>query len=593
MPSSPVTSDIGLVTFTISVDGSAVESGMEIFSIEISKGVCKIPSARFIIADAGPEEGSFPLSNKPTFKPGAVVEIKAGYHSTEKTVFKGLIIKHGVRVYKKKAAISIECKGKALKMTLGRKNAFYEKKTDADILKALIGNAGLSATVGALSIKHPFFIQHQISDWDLLIMRAEANGFIVVADADKVSVEAPKTSVGAICKVEFGSTILDMHIELDARTQIKKAKAFSWDTATQKNLSGDSSSTSPTTPGNITSSTLAAVLGLSQFELRTSAGLTQSELSNWASGKLMKAELSKVKGRVKFPGNADVNPGTMIELAGLGDRINGKCLVGAVTQRIEDGTWVTEAHLGLDFEWFAEETPLVQPADAAALMPALKGLHSGIVANIHEDADSTYKIKVMLPLLGDTAYVWARFANFYASNNAGIGFFPEIDDEVIVGFLNEDPRYAVILGSIYGSKHTPPIPPEDKNPIKGISTVEKLKLLFKDADKIIEISTPEGNIITMDDAKGITIVDKNKNKIEMNASGIVIESAKDIEIKAPKGDIKMSCLNMEIDAKTAFKAKSVKIEAEAQAQVKIAGNAQAEFSSGGQTVIKGSLVQIN
>ena len=37
-----------------------------------------------------------------------------------------------------------------------------------------------------------------------------------------------------------------------------------------------------------------------------------------------------------------------------------------------------------------------------------------------------------------------------------IFFRPEPGDEVIVGFLNDDPRQAVILGAVYGSKNTPP-----------------------------------------------------------------------------------------------------------------------------------------
>jgi hypothetical protein len=63
----------------------------------------------------------------------------------------------------------------------------------------------------------------------------------------------------------------------------------------------------------------------------------------------------------------------------------------------------------------------------------------------------------------------------------------------------------------------------------------------------------------------------------MNDEGIKIESIKDITIKAA-GNLKVEAVNAEVKA---------------SAQIKLKGDAGAEYSSGGTTAVKGSLVNIN
>jgi len=100
-----------------------------------------------------------------------------------------------------------------------------------------------------------------------------------------------------------------------------------------------------------------------------------------------------------------------------------------------------------------------------------------------------------------------------------------------VGFLNNDPRFAIILGSVYSSKIKPPYPPDKDNSIKAIVTKNDLKLEFNDKEKIITIETPGGNkAILSDQEKSITLEDLSENKISMTKNGITIESPKEIKI---------------------------------------------------------------
>src|SRR6185437_4221302 len=129
-------------------------------------------------------------------------------------------------------------------------------------------------------------------------------------------------------------------------------------------------------------------------------------------------------------------------------------------------------------------------------------------------------------------------------------FRPEIGDEVIVGFLGDDPRYPIILGQCNSSAKPSPVPAKDANDLKGYVSREKLTLSFDDDKKIVGIETPAGNkIMLSEDAKGIVLQDQNNNKITLDDSGITIESAKDLVFKAQK-DVKLSGTNTEFSAQS-------------------------------------------
>ena len=174
--------------------------------------------------------------------------------------------------------------------------------------------------------------------------------------------------------------------------------------------------------------------------------------------------------------------------------------------------------------------------------------------------------------------IWARVASLDAGDNRGAFFRPEIDDEVIIGFINADPRQAVILGSLNSSSKPAPISATDDNHEKGFFTRSGMKILFDDDKKEVTIDTPNGNKIQLSEDQGsILVEDENGNKIQMNSDGIEIESIKDINISA-QGDVNIEGLNVNAKANVQFAAE---------------GSAGAELSAGGSTVVKGAIVQIN
>src|SRR5215475_1729923 len=94
LPDQPSTD---LVTFTLLVNNSAVSREIGVVSIYVHKEVNKISRAKIVVQDGDVAAEDFTISNQETFKPGNQIEIQVGYHLDETTIFKGIIIKHGIR----------------------------------------------------------------------------------------------------------------------------------------------------------------------------------------------------------------------------------------------------------------------------------------------------------------------------------------------------------------------------------------------------------------------------------------------------------------------------------------------------------------
>ncbi|HPF52254.1 MAG TPA: type VI secretion system tip protein VgrG [Draconibacterium sp.] len=567
-----------LVTWKILVDGEELSSVNQVLSISVEKEINRIPWAKIVLLDGDPTQQDFVLSNEAIFVPGKEIEIKAGYHSDDETIFKGMVIRHNLKIRNDKAQLVVECRDKAVKLTVGRKSKYFYESKDSDILEQIIADSGLENDVEATSVEHPEMVQYRLSDWDFCVTRAQANGKVCLVDDGKMSVLTPDFQQSEKATLVYGATILDFDAEIDARNQFANVTSYGWDVANQDILELEANPADVQLNGNIQPDELASVISLEKLELRDGSGSTDAGLQAWADAKDLFNRLSKVRGRVKFQGLPEVKPNTTVVLSGVGDRFNGKAFVSGVRHEIAEGNWTVDAQFGFDPTWFSESVAMNE-VPAAGLLGAVNGLQIGKVTQIHDDPNSEYRVLVRVPLINnEDRGVWARIATLDAGDSRGSFFRPEIDDEVIVGFLNANPNYPVILGMLHSSALPSPLEPEEENNEKGFVTRSELKFIFNDEKKSIVLETPGGKIITVDDDSGeIKIEDENSNVSTFDSNGITLESQGDISIKA-MGDIKLEGTNITLTANAQFKAE---------------GSAGAEVSTGAVATLKGSLVQIN
>ncbi|MBR7745644.1 type VI secretion system tip protein VgrG [Undibacterium baiyunense] len=596
MSISPLTNSSGVLSLTITCDGAPIPDIIQIVSVETNHSTNRIPSATITLLDGDMPNAIFPIADAGNFKPGTEVVISAGYDNTTSVIFTGIVISHAVKISGDNyARLIIECRDKALAMTVARKNANFVNKTDNQIISSLISAyPGLTPTVDATSVTYKELVQYYVTDWDYMMTRAEVNGFLVIVDAGKVTVKAPVGSGSPVLKLTYGMDLIEFQAELDSRSQLNSVTSTSWDLSQLAIVQQTAQAETLTGQGDLDAKKLAEVLGIADFGLQTAAPLESAALTAWSKAQQTKAALSRIRGHMQFQGSALAKPGVLIELAAVGKHFNGNIIASNVIHRIADGNWVTEVEFGMPNYWFTDQYQIQAP-EAAGWTAGICGLHIGIVLKLDADPEGQYKIQVSIPLMNaSTVGVWARFASFYGSSGFGGFIIPEIGDEVVLGFFNNDPSCPVILGSLYSSKHVPPYELTAENNYKALVTRSKLKMEFDDGNKVITFITPANNkIVISDQDQSILLQDQTNNKVELSTSGILLDSPKDITIKA-LGKVAISAVqNVEIAAQMDVTTTGLNISSTANISLTAKGTASAELSAAGQTTVKGAMVMIN
>jgi Rhs element Vgr protein len=537
----------GVITATILSDGNEMDSEYHLMSIDIIKAVNKIPSAQLILLDGDAAKQEFKISDTEFFKPGKELEIKLRYEDNPKeeaTVFKGIILRHSVQADQNRSLLTIESKDAAFKLIPKRKSAVFRDMTDKDIIEKIIQAAGLQIeSVATTQPQHKEMVQFSCTDWDFIVSRADVNGYWVLVDDGKVTVIEPNLQGAAEHKFEYGiSEIYDFEMEADSRFQYESVESTAWDVKNQDLFQAKTAPEFSLSQGNLNPGELAQAIDADTCQLLFSGQLDEQEVEAWAKAKMVKSRLSLLKGRLTVPGLAKIKLGDIIEVAGIGKRFNGKTLVTAIRHQVTLGGWQTNIQFGLSADWFSQNEDIIEPP-VAGLIPAINGLQIGVVDKYEDDPDKQFRVKVKVPSIETDGVIWARLASLEAGDERGIFFRPEEGDEVVLGFVNDDPRQAVILGAMHSEKNELPsgLEVNQDNYRKGIVTKESLQIIFDDEDKFIEISTPNGNLLRLSDQdKGIYLEDENGNTITIDDQGFKIKSDQDIIIEGKNITIKGS-----------------------------------------------------
>lgn len=524
---------------TILNAGTAMSASYQLLSVDIIKEVNKLPKAQIVLADGDATIPQFEVSDAGFFNPGEKIEIQL----VGETVFQGIVVRHRVKSdLQRNSKLLIDLADAAIKLTTQRKNAVFVDSTDSDIIKDILTQAGglTVGTIAATKPQHPEMVQFYSTDWDFILSRAEANGLWILVDDGSITAVLPKLSGSPAYSFEYGvSPMYSFEMEADIRSQHKAVQSTAWDSATQAMAAPVSATDLSLSQGDLKPADLAVAIGAPQYDLIVGGELAEGEAKAWADAKLSKSRLSMMRGRIKTLGMTEAKPGDLMEVTGIGKHFNGMTLVTAVRHQVSPQQgWQTDVQFGLSATWFSQNADIVD-TPAAGLLPAVHGLQIGIVDEFVEDPDKKLRVRVKVPTLsGETdGLVWARLAALDAGLSAdgqgrGTFFRPEPGDEVVLGFLNADPRQPIILGALYSSTNLSPWEVTADNFEKGIVSKQNLKFSFNDEDKSITLETPEANKISIFDDGTIEMIDSNENQIVMDAMGIFISSKKDITVKA-------------------------------------------------------------
>lgn len=534
------------VTITIETGAGAAVDATQLLSLEVRKQLNRIPEAVLVFSDARADGSNFKLSSAASFALGAELQLSIRRDDESDTpLFIGRVVRHSLEVEDRRSNLRVELKDAALAMTATRKSVVHRGKTDKAILTALIDEAGLElGAIPATKPTHEELLQYQCTDWDFMLSRADVLGLVVRVDDGEVSLHAmgeARSGASALSlDCNYNDEFFALDLQLDGGGQNVGFQSVGWDPKNKKRLDPTPATELDTSLGGQTPEQVGAELKLSEYTLEGALPLTSDELKAWADARLRRHRLAMIRGRVTLPGQAAA-PLDTLTLSGAGERFTGEALITGVVQRYDSDDWRTELELGLDPGEFAR-TPDISPLPAAGLLPPIGGLQLGVVMGFKEDKEAKeHRVQVALASV-DAKHgpIWARVATPDAGPERGYLFWPAKGDEVVVGFLNQDPRQAVILGSTFSSVNPPPElvgPPTAENYRKAIVTSTGLTLAFDDERPAVVIETPGKNKIEIDDeAKSIVVKDQHGNSITLGEAGVAITSVDKLELTA-KGDV--------------------------------------------------------
>jgi Rhs element Vgr protein len=575
------TEDIGgLVTCKLKVDGKVISESFDIISINIHQEINVITRATIVLADGDPSSEDFKISSSNQFLPGKKIEISLGYEKESISTFNGIIISNSQKVNNDCALLTLECKHETIKMTLDKNSTHHENSSATDIAGNLFHKYDLKNTkVTSAEIKHKQLVQFNNSDWDFMISKLDAANLMCILNNDEIIIRKMKADPGEdeLVELVYGEDIIEFDGDLDARTQSEKVEVLSWNFTEQKVERSQGEGNSKPEDDEDSAS---GKLGKGQATTILASGKKESkEQQSLADNKVIRKALSKIKGKVKFFGRVSkpVLPGDFIKLKGLGKNFNGNIFVSAINHEYNEGDWIITATVGWDDKFFAEQVSPAHETSSSGELSTMQGLQIGIITDII-DSDGDFRVKLRLPIVDEKQEgVFARIATLDAGNNRGTFFMPEINDEVVVGFMNNDPNQPVVLGMLHSSKNAAPLSPEKANNKKGYVSRSEIKILIDDGEKSITIETPGGNIFCMNDTnKIISVTDLTGNKITMETNGVTIESKSELNIKAA----------------TAISITAPKVTVKGDAEVNVEG-ATANLSGSASMNVKGGIVKIN
>ena len=482
--------------------------------------------------------------------------------------------------------------------------------TDADIVKKIAKDAGLSASIDTLRlmpVRYNYVMQYNQNDWDFLWARARNLGYQVYVDGDKLCFKTADSTRGLIGpdSLLFGKNLRRFEPKIASMGQTAGSEAYGWDPNTKTGVSAksvlDTSLKRTVTPANLVPPNLAVKKAVAEkagsiIVDPTFRNMAQATIAANASFSRTASSFIRATGEL-YEGDPFLVAGTMVKIGAVGIRFAGLYFVTEAHHVFRDGNY--RVTFGVSGQKPTTFRSLILGSDQNHVQNKIDGMMTGIVTS-NVDPQSLGRVKVKFPWLPKynsavLSSAWARLAIQGGGKNRGILFIPEVDDEVLVAFENGDPSLPYVVGTLYNLKDKPP---KGKGTAvdPGTKKVNERIICSRSGHKIIlDDSAGKEKVIILDKTGNNSItIDSVKNTMEIKTKGnMTIDVGGKLDIKSKADTTVDAGAKLGLNAKTSadINAKSaVAITGNQKVSAK-AGPAALELQASG-TTLKGMKVDV-
>jgi len=471
----------------------------------------------------------------------------------------------------------------------GRHTVSYTQATAADAATQVAQRSGLSAgTIKSSKTVYDHLGQCGQTDWEFIEGVAKRIGYEVTVRDNKLDF-APRSPAESAPEgtssptntnplvLRLGSDILRFRSVITAAEQVGKVEVRGWDIAQKKKIvSTKSAETKSVDLPSVKPADMAKPFGNPTYVASDVAYRTQSEADTAVEALVEEigSSFAEIDGVAR--GNPKLRPDTAITIENAGKPFDGKYTITTARHRYDATNGYTTA--------FAVTGRQERSLYGLASGGGRHSIGGGVVIAQVSDATDPKKqgrVKLTFPWLSDD-YVsdWARTVQPGAGKNRGAMVVPEVGDEVLVAFEQQDPQRPYVLGGLFNGVDTPSTKSIDLID-SGSGAVNRRSLISRNGhriDLLDENGKTEGIASQTGDEKLQIVLDAVKTKITVHSDGtVLIQGKSGIVIDAQSSKLELKGGQVSVTATQALTLQG--------GTVKVAAT--------GPNIITGTPVQIN
>ncbi len=408
----------------------------------------------------------------------------------------------------------------------------------------------LKNQVGTVNDAIPYTVQYQESNYNFLCRLAERNGEWFFYDGTELKFGKPTGNKAA--DLLLGKDLY--HFDLGLKLEAPNFKLTAHDYIKHTDYNADASSSNVpglNSFGKFLMQASEDVYNQKPLHMHHMYVDNQSKLNDIAK----RRKSYQASGMVNLSGQSDnigIRIGKTIDIsASFGDVLSDKkeehksYLVYQITHWIDgQGNYQNQFN--------AIPSSLTTSPKYSHITYPVPEVQSALVVD-NNDPDKLGRVRVKFFWMEDGGLSpWIRYMQTHAGKDNGFYFLPEIDEEVLVSFIANDPERPIVVGSLYHKQNLPHDSwIDEKNEVKAIKTRSGNEIKFtdkKDSEEITIFNAEKQNEITLSLSGDGSITIKSEGQINISAAKAMKIDAETIDIKAEK-DITVDCKNLKVFTK--------------------------------------------
>ena len=281
----------------------------------------------------GPKNGQvgFLFYDRQMLDFGKTLAVEFSTLDTSSSVFAGRISAiEGHYPHGRAPEITVLAEDRFQDLRMERRTRSFENVTDADVVRRIASQYGLTAQVDLDGPTYPVLAQVNQSDLAFLRERVlSVDGDLWIDDRTLYAQTRSKRSSGSLT-LTYGATLVEFSVLADLAHQRTAVKVSGWDIAGKQAIdeeAGESAITPELNGGRSGSSVLGQALAQRRERIAVAVPLNQQEAQRMAQARYRQRARRFVKGSGVAEGNPKLRVGSILDLQGLGPLFEGKYYV--------------------------------------------------------------------------------------------------------------------------------------------------------------------------------------------------------------------------------------------------------------------------